>query len=147
MGLAPAARVLEVGSGPGFFSPSIAEAVRDGSLVLLDLQSEMLRLARGRIGPGAHLVQADATRLPFPDAAFDAVLIATVLGEVPNPDGCIDEVRRVLRPGGVASFSETRRDSDFLRLGRLTSLVEPHSFRFLDKHGPSWQYLARYLAT
>jgi ubiquinone/menaquinone biosynthesis C-methylase UbiE len=74
-------------------------------------------------------------------------LIATVLGEVSNPDDYLDEVRRVMRPGGVASFSETRRDSDFVRLDKLTNLVERHSFRFLDKRGPSWQYLAPYGAT
>ena len=147
MRLAPDAWVLEVGSGPGFFSPSLAEAVPNGRLVLLDLQGQMLRLARGRIGHRAHFVRADAIRLPFPSATFDAVLIATVLGEVSNSDGCLDEVRRVMRPGGVASFSETRRDSDFVRLDKLTNLVERHSFRFLDKRGPSWQYLARYRAS
>jgi ubiquinone/menaquinone biosynthesis C-methylase UbiE len=115
--------------------------------VLLDLQGEMLRLARSRIGHVALFVQADAIRLPFPSATFGAVLIATVLGEVSNFDACLDEVRRVMRPGGVASFSETRRDSDFVRLDKLTNLVERHSFRFLDKRGPSWQYLARYRAS
>jgi ubiquinone/menaquinone biosynthesis C-methylase UbiE len=147
MKLAPDARVLELGSGPGFFSPSIADAVPDGALVLLDLQGQMLQLARGRIRHRASFVQADAGRLPFVAATFDAILMATVLGEVPNPDDCVDEVRRVVRPGGVASFAETRRDSDFLRLDRLTTLVERHSFRFLDVRGPSWQYLARYRAT
>jgi ubiquinone/menaquinone biosynthesis C-methylase UbiE len=147
MRLAPDAWVLEIGSGPGFFSPSVAEAVPDGRLVLLDLQGQMLRLARGRIGHRAHFVQADAIRLPFASATFDALLIATVLGEVSSSDGCLDEVRRVLRPGGVASFSETRRDSDFVPLAKLTTLVERHSFRFLDRRGPSWQYLARYRAT
>jgi ubiquinone/menaquinone biosynthesis C-methylase UbiE len=91
-------------------------------------------------------VQADATGLPFANGTFDAVLIATVLGEVPDPDACVHEARRVMRPGGVASFAETRRDSDFLRRSELTPLVERHSFRFLDQRGPPWQYLARYRA-
>jgi ubiquinone/menaquinone biosynthesis C-methylase UbiE len=147
MRLAPDAWVLEVGSGPAFFSPSIARALPSGRLVLLDLQAQMLRLARGRVAHRAHFVRADAVRLPFPSASFDAVLIATVLGEVSNSDACLDEVRRVMRPSGVASFSETRRDSDFVPLDKLTNLVERHSFRFLGKRGPSWQYLARYRAT
>jgi ubiquinone/menaquinone biosynthesis C-methylase UbiE len=147
MGLAADAWVLEVGSGPGFFSPFVARAVPSGRLVLLDLQGEMLGLARRRIGHGAQFVQADAVRLPFPSATFDAVFIATVLGEVSNSDGCLDEVRRVMRPSAIASFSETRRDRDFVRLDNLTKVLERHSFRFLDKRGPSWQYLARYRAT
>jgi arsenite methyltransferase len=147
MRLAPDAWVLEVGSGPGFFSQSVAEAAPHGRLVLLDLQAQMLGLARSRIGHRAYFVRADAMRLPFPTATFDAVLIATVLGEVSDPDSSLDEVRRVMRPGGIASFSETRRDSDFVGLEELTSLVERHSLRFVDKRGPSWQYLARYRAT
>jgi ubiquinone/menaquinone biosynthesis C-methylase UbiE len=147
MRLAPDASVLEVGSGPGFFSPSIADAVPEGRLVLLDLQAQMLHLASKRLGHRADFVQADAAHLPFRDATFDAILMATVLGELSNPESCIEEVRRVVRPGGVASFAETRRDSDFLRLDQLTGLAERHSFRFLERRGPSWQYLARYRAT
>ena len=50
MGLTADARVLEVGSGPGFFSPSIAAAMPEGQLVLVDLQAEMLVFARARLG-------------------------------------------------------------------------------------------------
>lgn len=146
LGLAADAKVLEVGSGPGFFSPSLSQAVPNGQLVVLDLQSEMLLLASARLAASrnAQFLQADALRLPFTDACFDAVFIATMLGEVPDVDRCLTDIRRVLRQGGVASFSETRRDSDYLTLDKLTSLVEAHSFEFIDTTGPSWQYLARF---
>lgn len=58
MGLAADARVLEIGAGPGFFSPSIADFVPRGAVIVLDLQAEMLHLAHGRtvvghpLGPG-----------------------------------------------------------------------------------------------
>ena len=61
MKLAANARVLEVGCGPGFFSPSIAQAVPSGQVFLLDLQHEMLRLAGDRVA-GALRVQSDAWR-------------------------------------------------------------------------------------
>ena len=60
MKLAANARVLEVGCGPGFFSPSIAQAVPSGQVFLLDLQHEMLRLAGDRVaGALARAVRRD----------------------------------------------------------------------------------------
>jgi uncharacterized protein len=148
MGLASDARVIEIGAGPGFFSPSISRSVPEGGLVVLDLQVEMLQLARARLTDraGIGFVQADAMSLPFSTASVDAVLIATVLGEVPDPDACVAEARRVLRQGGMASFAETRRDSDFIGLASLTDLVQRHSLSFVDRRGFRWQYVARFRA-
>jgi ubiquinone/menaquinone biosynthesis C-methylase UbiE len=149
MGLAGGDRVLEVGSGPGFFSPLIAEAVPSGRLVLVDLQAGMLQAARPRLARFANVsfAQTDAQALGLAAAQFDAVLLATVLGEVPDPDGCVDEVRRVLRPGGLLTIAETRRDSDFLALPTLRALVERHGFSFLDRRGVAWQYVARFFSS
>jgi ubiquinone/menaquinone biosynthesis C-methylase UbiE len=146
MGLAPDARVLEVGSGPGFFSPFIARAVPCGRLVLVDVQAGMLLAARARLGQFANvsLAQGDAGALPVGTGQFDAVLLATMLGEVPDRDRCIGEIRRVLRPGGFVTIAETRRDSDFIRFDSLRPLVERHQFSFVDRRGIPWQYVARF---
>jgi ubiquinone/menaquinone biosynthesis C-methylase UbiE len=146
MGLAPDDTVLEVGSGPGFFSPFIARAVPGGHLLLVDLQAEMLLVARGRVEgiDNVSFAQADACSLPLGAGLYDAVLLATMLGEVPDRDGCIDEVRRVLRPGGLLAIAETRRDSDFIALGSLRALLERHGFSFVDRRGIAWQYVATF---
>jgi ubiquinone/menaquinone biosynthesis C-methylase UbiE len=147
MEVSPTDAVLEVGCGPGYFSPTLAGAV--GTLVAFDLQPEMLVIARERLeaaGSTPLVVAGDAMRLPFVDGWFDAVLIATVLGEVPVVGDCLAEVRRVLRPGGVLSVSETRRDSDFILLPRLRELVEPHRFELVGRTGTRWQYVARFRA-
>jgi ubiquinone/menaquinone biosynthesis C-methylase UbiE len=144
---APAdARVLEIGCGPGFFSPSVAKAVPKGRLVCLDLQSEMLGMARDRLVGQSHVafVQSDGSVLPFRSDWFDAVFIATVLGEIPDRGACMAEAARVLAPGGVLAIAETRRDSDFIALPELKTLVEPHGFRYANHHGVRWQYLARF---
>ena len=85
--------VLELGCGPGWFSPSIARAVDPGRFTICDLQSEMLELALARCGSRArpHAVRADATRLPFAAAAFDAVLVSSMLGETGDLLGCLGE--------------------------------------------------------
>lgn len=169
MGVRPGSRVLEVGSGPGYFSPYLAAAVGaigSGLFAALDLQVEMLELAGPRIGRAtatgravgagaaadgsdpvishAGLVNADAMCLPFAAASFDSVIVATVLGELPDRTRCLREVQRVLRPGGTASFSETRRDSDFIALTELRRQVEPCGFRFRERRGPAWQYVAHF---
>jgi ubiquinone/menaquinone biosynthesis C-methylase UbiE len=138
--------VLELGSGPGFFSSSIAEAVPAGHVVLVDLQTEMLDHARRRLmhRPGISLVGADAMQLPFNAGQFDVAIVATMLGEVPDRDTCLAEVRRVLRDRGVLAVAETRRDSDFISLAQLRALVEAHGFQFAGRRGVAWQYVARF---
>jgi ubiquinone/menaquinone biosynthesis C-methylase UbiE len=108
----------------------------------------MLVLARGRLAGrrGVSFVQADALALPMATGCLDAVLVATMLGEVPDPGRCVGELRRVLRPGGVMAVSETRRDSDFIALAALRSLVEPRRFRYLGRRGVGLQYTARFEA-
>jgi ubiquinone/menaquinone biosynthesis C-methylase UbiE len=144
MDLVPDARVLELGCGPGFFSPHLTDVT--GHLVLVDVQHEMLRLARERLVGRRYLgvAQADGAALGLASGTFDAALIATVLGEIPDPAGCVAEVRRVLRPGGTLTVAETRRDSDFIPMAALTQLVEPCGFALVARRGTRWQYAARF---
>ena len=142
--IGPADRVLELGCGPGYFSPAIARATR-GGVVLLDLQAEMLEMVRERVPePLSFRVQADGARVPFADGSFDVVFVATVLGEIPDQGACLDEVRRIVRRDGVVAIAETRRDSDFIALPALQALTARHGFRFADKRGFGWQYVARF---
>lgn len=148
LGVDTCARVLEVGCGPGYFSPAVSAAVPDGQLVLADLQLPMLLHARRRTSArlNVRLVQLDATGLAFHSGAFDAVVVVLMLGEVPDREACLSELRRVLRPGGVALFAESRRDGDFIRRAELRELVEAHGFELDQLRGWSYEYTARFLA-
>jgi ubiquinone/menaquinone biosynthesis C-methylase UbiE len=113
--------VLELGCGPGYFSPALRDGLPHGRLVLFDLQPEMLAIARERAGTGAAAppVTGNAMALPFRMEAFDVVLIAAVLGEVPDRQACLREVRRTLRPGGKLVVNEVRGDADYINAADL----------------------------
>ena len=120
-----------------------------GLVVLADLQPEMLHLARQRLSArsGLGYVQADGSVLPLAGDQFDAVFIATVLGEIPDPEACVAEAHRVLRHDGTLAIAETRRDSDFITLRRLRELVEPQGFELAARRGIRWQYVAVFRPT
>lgn len=103
LGAIPGERVLDVAAGTGV---STRELTRSGAYVVgCDFSLGMLRSGSGTAVP---LVAGDALRLPFGDAAFDAVTISFGLRNVVDVDAALAEFRRVTRPGGrllIAEFS------------------------------------------
>jgi SAM-dependent methyltransferase len=106
--------VLEVGPGLGTDHAQIARAGARAyaiDLTIGHLQSTRRRFAlEGRV---ARLARADAERLPFGDASFDAVYSFGVLHHTPDTQAAVDEIRRVLRPGGFAVVGLYHRHSAF----------------------------------
>ncbi len=94
--------ILDVGVGTGLELPLFSPA---STVTGVDLSEAMLKRARARVlgerlAAVAGLCVMDATRLGFPDGAFDAVVAPFVMTVVPDPAATLEEFARVLRPGG-----------------------------------------------
>lgn len=102
-------RILDLGVGPGVSAISILDRLPEAEVVGLDYSARMLGVARRFIaetGKAIELVEADAAHTPFPDASFDVVTGHSFLYLVPDKVGVMDEIGRVLRPGGGCVFLE-----------------------------------------
>ena len=98
-------RVLDVGCGAGTDTLVAAQMVGpEGRVVGIDMTPEMLakaRAATAELGArNVELLQAEAERLPFPDASFDVVISNGVIDLIPDKDAVFAEIFRVLAPGG-----------------------------------------------
>jgi SAM-dependent methyltransferase len=103
----PVSRVLEVAAGTGVVTRALVSALPPAaSVVATDLQQPMLDFAAtlGTERP-VEWRQADATELPFPDGAFDAVVCQFGVMFFPDKAKAFSEARRVLRSGGVLMFN------------------------------------------
>ena len=103
-------RVLDLAGGTGDLARLFADRVGpQGQVVLTDINGAMLGVGRDRMLNEGHFipaVQCDAERLPFVSGHFDCVSIAFGLRNVTHKEAALAEMRRVLRPGGVAAVLE-----------------------------------------
>jgi SAM-dependent methyltransferase len=130
LGLGDGERVLDVACGPGNFSREFARAAGPQGLVA-GIDASRTMLERGaeetrRSGlDNLVLIRGDATALPFADATFDGTCCFAALHLFAEPFAALDEMTRVLAPGGrIAIMTSVRRQ---LTLRPLKPLVERSS--------------------
>jgi ubiquinone/menaquinone biosynthesis C-methylase UbiE len=145
---APGERVLEIGPGTGYYTLDLAEWVgTEGSVEILDVQQEMLDHTMERAHEhglqNINPTNADARELPYDDDSFDAVVLVTVLGEIPDQDAALREMARVLRPGGRVIVGELFGDPHMVTSGALRQRGEAAGLRFDRRLGSGLAYFAR----
>ena len=92
--------LLDLGCGTGEMIRQLREQHPNMILCGLDLSPEMIRIAKGKEIPDVNFCVGDAEFLPYADQSFDTVLCMQSFHHYPNPEGVLEEVYRVLRPGG-----------------------------------------------
>jgi arsenite methyltransferase len=110
----PGKKILDLGSGPGFFSSKLADAVGPSGWVCgVDISELMLDLAKTHCAQQiwVEFQKADATLLPFPEQHFDVAVSMQVLEYVHDIHSALNEFYRVLRPGGQLLLMDTDWDS------------------------------------
>ncbi len=145
----PGERILEIGPGTGYYSLDIAPRLAPGGkLDAFDLQQPMLDELMGRARErgidGIVPLQGDAQELPFPDGTFDAAYLVATLGEIPDKDLALRELRRVLKPGGRLVVGEGQPDPHMVTHDVLLALAEQAGLQFERSEGGSFGYLARF---
>jgi ubiquinone/menaquinone biosynthesis C-methylase UbiE len=145
----PGERLLEIGPGVGIHSLPVAQSLTPGgALHVLDVQQAMLDdVTRQARAAGITNITArcgDAQQLPYPDATFDGAYLVGVLGEIPDGQAALRELRRVLKPAGRLVVGEVLFDPDFVRFGSLTARAQRASFAFERRLGGAFSYLARF---
>jgi len=147
-GVREGAVVLDLASGTGDLARLLARRVgTTGCVVHSDINHAMLAAGRDRLVNAGFLlptVQCNAEALPFADRAFDCVTIAFGLRNVTRKERALAEMRRVLRPGGVALVLEFSRIA-----APLAPAYDWYSFNVLPRLGKlvaddeaSYRYLA-----
>ena len=126
LGLVGGERIIDLGCGTGVLLDELHGDAAPATVVGVDFVREVLVRVRGRCGDGSGqrriaLVEANLDSsarwlLPFASESVDAVVGSLLLSYVAHPSRVLLEVRRCLRPGGVALFSTLKRDADFSKI-------------------------------
>ena len=103
--------ILEVAPGPGFLAIELAK--RGYSVTGIDISKSFIEIA-GRNAHDAGVTvdfrRGDVARMPFADNSFDFIVCVAAFKNFPDPVAALDEMHRVLRPGGSASIEDLRKE-------------------------------------
>jgi len=133
-------RVLEVAPGPGYLAIAIAKSGRQ--VTTLDISKSFVKIAQEnatRAGVAVDVRHGNAAAMPFADASFDFVVCMAAFKNFADPIGALNEIHRVLKPGGQASIYDLRKDAartDIdagicdMHLSALNSVLTRWTFRF-----------------
>jgi demethylmenaquinone methyltransferase/2-methoxy-6-polyprenyl-1,4-benzoquinol methylase len=150
IGLAPESTILDLAAGTLDVSLEIIRQKPDSRVIAADFSLAMLLKgkkkmnvdqAAGAIAP----VAADAYALPFPESKFDAITIAFGIRNLPDREAALQEMYRLLRPGGIAAILEfIPPEKGWLQsLYKLyLNLALPIIGRLFSQHAFAYSYLA-----
>lgn len=144
--------VLDLGCGSGAFTTFVARAAGEkGKVYALDIQANMLKQLENKLTKPENqdiknikLIQSSAYELPFDDNYLDAVYMVAVLQEIPDRSRALQQVKRVLKPGGVLAVTELFPDPDYPWKSTTIKLGTRAGFVTDEVSGNLWNYTIRF---
>jgi len=137
LGKAARGRLIDVACGPGVVTAALAPNA--ASIVAFDATEQMLKTAKARCAKAGlsnvEFQSGDAESLPFADAQFDGAVTRAAVHHFADPQRAINEMFRVLRPGGTVVIADviSSEDADESRLhNAIERLRDPSHVRMLQ---------------
>jgi ubiquinone/menaquinone biosynthesis C-methylase UbiE len=123
-------RVLDVGTGTALIPIELCRRDPRVEVDAIDLAGHMLSLAQRNVADAAlglriRIARMDAKATPWPDGSFDAVMSNSIVHHIPEPRHVLNEVWRLVRPGGVLFVRDLERPVDAARVAELVSTYAP----------------------
>jgi len=151
-GIKKGMHVLDLGCGSGAFTTFIARAVGEkGRVYALDIQADMLKQLENKLSKPENkdiqnikLIEGNAYELPFDKGSLDLVNMVTVLQEIPDRNKALQEVKRVLKPGGFLAVTELFPDPDYPWKSTTIKLGEEAGFVVDAVSGNFFNYTVRF---
>jgi SAM-dependent methyltransferase len=127
-----AGRILDVATGSGNFIHTLLDMFGSyDEIIGIDTsKNSATAFAQAFVGKPVRFMQMDAARMDFTDASFDTVSIAYSLHHMPDLQGTLSEMKRVLRPGGHFIISEMYRDDQ--TEAQMTHVLMHHWWAAVD---------------
>jgi ubiquinone/menaquinone biosynthesis C-methylase UbiE len=110
--IAPNSRVLEIAPGPGYLAIELAKLTRC-RMIAIDISHTFVRIAdenAAKAGVDVCFEQGDAADLPYPANVIDFIVCRAAFKNFSRPLMALDEMHRVLKPGGTALIIDLRKD-------------------------------------
>ncbi len=152
-GIKSGMKILEIGCGSGAFTTFVARAAgSNGKVYALDIQPGMLEQLKNKLlKPENKDINnivpklASAYDLPFSDNSLDLVYMVSVFQEIPDTVKALEEIKRVLKPGGIFAISEFFIDPDYPLRSTTVKQGEQAGFKFDGVFGNFWNYTVRFI--
>ncbi len=151
-GIAPGSVVLDLGCGSGVFTVEMARQVGGNGMVhAVDVQAEMIELAQKRVRSAGlekrvRFHHAGAYRLPFETHSVDIAILIATLPEIPNRFLALEEIRRVIRPGGRLAISEEMPHPAYVPASVTRRWLRHAGFRYGGQQGTPFCYNLLYFS-
>lgn len=140
--LSPDSRILEIAPGPGYLAVAMAK-LGPYKITGLDISQSFVRMASEyakKEGVSVHFIHGSASDIPLEDCFFDLIVCRAAFKNFSDPLGALNEMHRVLKPGGKAIIIDLRKDTswqeiasyvDHLKVSRISTWMTKITFKHM----------------